>query len=172
MLAGDLGREDLRQKGEKLPVSSSVPPDFAPQQEKLYRDVLLRMNDCQIPYVVSGAFALYEHTGIWRDTKDIDLFLSASEMPKALRCLEVGGLRLEVIDPVWLDQVWRDHYFVDLITGMSNAVIRVDRSWIERALPSRIFDIPTRILNAEELIASKIFVTRRERFDGADVAHV
>jgi len=30
----------------------------------------------------------------------------------------------------------------------------------------------TRVLAAEELIASKLFIARRERFDGADVAHV
>jgi hypothetical protein len=32
--------------------------------------------------------------------------------------------------------------------------------------------VPTLVLAAEELIASKLFVTRRERFDGADIAHV
>ena len=56
------------------------------------------------------------------------------------------------------------------ISGSSPA--GVDSGWIERAIPARIFDVPVSILNAEELIASKIFVTRRERFDGADVAHV
>ena len=30
----------------------------------------------------------------------------------------------------------------------------------------------TRVLAAEELVASKVFVARRERFDGADIAHV
>ncbi len=29
-----------------------------------------------------------------------------------------------------------------------------------------------KVLAAEELIASKLFVTRRERFDGADIVHV
>jgi hypothetical protein len=61
---------------------------------------------------------------------------------------------------------------VDLITGMSNAVIVVDDSWIERAKPAVIYDVTTRVLAGEELIASKLFVTRRERFDGADIAHV
>jgi hypothetical protein len=32
--------------------------------------------------------------------------------------------------------------------------------------------IETRVLAPEELVASKIFVARRERFDGADIAHV
>jgi hypothetical protein len=156
----------------ELPVSSSAPPDFTPEQQKLYRDVLTVMNECQVPYVVSGAFALHEHTGIWRNTKDLDLFLCASEMPNALRCLEAGGFQLEIKDPIWLAKAWRDDYFVDLITGMSNAVIRVDQSWIERAISAQVIGVDTRILSAEEFIASKIFVTRRERFDGADVAHV
>ena len=55
---------------------------------------------------------------------------------------------------------------------MSNAVIVVEDSWIERANPAVIYDVSTRVLAGEELIASKLFVTRRERFDGADVAHV
>jgi len=35
-----------------------------------------------------------------------------------------------------------------------------------------VVGVETKVLGAEELIASKLFVTRRERFDGADVAHV
>src|SRR5438132_7942861 len=55
---------------------------------------------------------------------------------------------------------------------MSNAVITVDSSWIELAHPALIIDIPTRVLAPEELLASKLFVTRSERFDGADIAHI
>lgn len=61
---------------------------------------------------------------------------------------------------------------MDLITGMSNAVLTVQDSWIDRAKPAVIEGIPSRVLAAEELLASKLFVTRRERFDGADIAHV
>src|SRR5262249_20658021 len=63
-------------------------------------------------------------------------------------------------------------YFVDLITGMSNAVIRVDQSWIDRGTPIELVGVPARVAAPEELVASKLFVTRRERFDGADIAHV
>src|SRR5205085_11676054 len=35
-----------------------------------------------------------------------------------------------------------------------------------------IVGVEARVLAAEELIASKVFVTRRERFDGADICHV
>jgi hypothetical protein len=48
----------------------------------------------------------------------------------------------------------------------------VDYSWIRRASRSQVFGLSVRVLAPEELIASKVFVTRRERFDGADICHV
>jgi hypothetical protein len=61
---------------------------------------------------------------------------------------------------------------VDLISGMSNAVIVVDDTWIKRAQPAVIAGVQSQVLSAEDLLASKLFVTRRERFDGADIAHI
>jgi Nucleotidyl transferase of unknown function (DUF2204) len=155
-----------------LPVSSSVPPDFPLEQRALFCEVLQHMNIAGVPYVVAGAFALQQHTGIWRDTKDLDLFLPSESVSAALRHLREQGFETEVRDPVWLAKAHRDGYFVDLIAGMSNAVITVDQSWIDRGSPSVVLGVPTRILAAEELIASKLFVNFRERFDGADVAHI
>ena len=37
---------------------------------------------------------------------------------------------------------------------------------------AEVLGVPVKVLAAEELIASKLFVTRRERFDGADIVHV
>lgn len=153
-------------------VSSSQPPAFSQPQVALFREVLELLERERVPFAVSGAFALHEHTGIWRDTKDLDLFLPASDVPEALKALEGDGFATEITDPIWLAKARRGEYFVDLITGMSNAVVRVDRSWIERAPRSEIFGVRARILAPEELIASKVFVTRRERFDGADICHV
>ena len=110
----------------KLPVSSSLRPKFPPKQDAMFRETLSLLNRCRVPYVVSGAFALQIHTGIWRCTKDLDLFLTPEDMPAAMRCLKKNGFRCEVMDPVWLHKAHRDGFFVDLITGMSNAVITVD----------------------------------------------
>ena len=155
-----------------LPVTSSTPPDFPDDQRELFREVLLVMNAGDTPYAVSGAFALQQHTGIWRFTKDLDLFLTAESVQPALRHLRQHGYECEVSDPVWLAKARRDDFFVDLITGMSNGAIAVDDSWIERSQPAEIIGVETRVLRAEELLASKLFVTRRERFDGADIAHI
>lgn len=155
-----------------LPVSSSAEPQFAPEQKRLFRHVLELLNRNGVPYVVSGAFALHAHTGIWRDTKDLDIFLTVENADLSLQLLRDAGFHCEVRDKVWLAKAHRDDFFVDLITGMSNGVITVDDSWIERGRSEIVMGVPTRVLGAEELIASKIFVTRRERFDGADIAHV
>jgi hypothetical protein len=142
------------------------------EQVELFRDVLKALEDSRIPYAVSGAFSLRQHTGICRYTKDLDLFLTARNSPLALERLRKVGLECEVTDPVWLSKACRDGYFVDLITGMSNGVINVEDSWIQRAHPAVVCGIETRVLAPEELVASKIFVAKRERFDGADIAHV
>jgi len=93
-------------------------------------------------------------------------------MPAAFRCLTKQGFRCQVKDAVWLHKAHRNGFFIDLITGMSNAVIRVERSWIENSRPALVLDVRARVLAAEELLASKLFVVRRERFDGADIAHI
>jgi predicted nucleotidyltransferase len=164
--------EKSSQEQKLLPISSSSPPQFPPDQENLFREVLQLLSDQGVPFVVSGAFALQTHTGIYRDTKDLDLFLSTEDAQRAIQVLQDDGFQCEVSDPVWLAKAHRGEFFVDLITGMSNGVVQVDRSWIDRATPFELFGVPVRVLGPEELILSKLFVTRRERFDGADIVHV
>ncbi len=156
----------------KLPKTSSRPWEEPEDRVELFRDVLQLLETNRIPFAVSGAFSLRQHTGICRNTKDLDLFLTAENSPAALCCLREAGMECEVTDPVWLSKAWREGYFVDLITGMSNGVITVEDSWIERARPAVVYGVPARVLAPEELVASKIFVAKRERFDGADIAHV
>ncbi len=155
-----------------VPETTSIPPAIPAEQEMLFREVLTLFEEAGISYAVAGAFALRAHTGICRDTKDLDVFLTAVTTTRALAALRARQFECEVCDPVWLLKAHRDGYFVDLITGMSNAAIVVEDSWIERAVPAVVYGVRTRVLAPEELIASKLFVTRRERFDGADIAHV
>lgn len=155
-----------------VPVTTSLEPEYHDQQRRLYREVLGLLNQLPVPYAVSGAFALQHHTGIWRDTKDLDLFLTSEDVGRALEALAAAGLECKISDPVWLAKAHRGEFFVDLITGMSNAVIVVDESWLARGAAAVVVGVETKVLAAEELIASKLFVTRRERFDGADIAHI
>ena len=159
-------------KSVQSSLTSASVAALPPEALSLYRDVLLAMNEHGIPYAVAGAFALQKYTGIWRLTKDLDLFIKASDVAAALADLCDRGFRCETLDPVWLSKAHRGEYFVDLISGMSNAVIMVDDTWMKRTQPATIAGVPSQIISAEDLIASKLFVLRRERFDGADIAHI
>jgi predicted nucleotidyltransferase len=164
------GQEHKPPESSSLTSASSV--SLPPEAADLYREVLLAMNDHGVPYAVAGAFALQKYTGICRITKDLDLFIKAEDVPAALKYLGEHGFHCETLDPVWLSKAHRGDYFVDLISGMSNAAIIVDDSWMARAQEATVGGVKSRIIAAEDLISSKLFVTRRERFDGGDIAHI
>ena len=165
-------RKRAAKKSDVIPTTSSTPVTLPGKQQTLFCEVLSLLEEAGVHFAVAGAFALRQHTGISRFTKDLDIFLTTNDTPKVLSLLQEHGFKCEVCDPVWLAKVHRDGYFVDLITGMSNGVLSVDTSWIKRAVPATVLGVKTRVLAPEELLASKLFVTRRERFDGADIAHV
>ncbi|HXR98140.1 MAG TPA: nucleotidyltransferase [Terriglobales bacterium] len=145
---------------------------LAAEQRQLFQRVLRALTRGGVTYSVAGAFAMRHHTGIWRFTKDLDLFLPADRIEVALTLCRTAGLITEVTDPVWLAKAWAGNYFVDMISGMSNGVFWVTPDWIERAVAGEVFGQKVRMLAPEEMILSKLFVTRRERFDGSDVCHL
>jgi hypothetical protein len=157
---------------ESSSVTTAVEVSLPPEAATLYSEVLHAMNRLGVPYAVAGAFALQKYTGIWRLTKDLDIFMKAEDIPAALDYLAQLNFRCETLDPVWLSKAHRGEYYVDLISGMSNAAILVDDSWMMRTIPAAIAGVPSRIISVEDLLASKLFVVRRERFDGADIAHI
>jgi len=155
-----------------LPVTSSEEPQWAPEASLCYRGVIHHLLEANVPFAVSGGFAFHHHTGIWRVTKDLDLVVPPNDVPNAFKVLVEEGFETYVQDPVWLAKARRGDYFVDLITGVGNATLTVEPSWIDRAVEDMILGIRCKVLGVEEMIASKLFVTRRERFDGADIAHL
>jgi hypothetical protein len=48
----------------------------------------------------------------------------------------------------------------------------VDDDWFAYAIEDKVLDIPVRLCPPEEMIWSKAFIEERERYDGADIAHV
>lgn len=162
----------MANQGPELPVTSSQEPSWVPEARACYRNVVRGLLKAEVPFAISGGFAFHRRTRIWRVTKDLDLVLPPDSVSRAFDVLRTEGFDTYIQDPVWLAKARRGDYFVDLITGVGNATLTVEQDWIDRALLDEVFGIPCKVLCAEELIASKLFVTRRERFDGADIAHL
>lgn len=135
-------------------------------------DALRALAGSDVPFLVAGAYAFFEYTGIFRDTKDLDVFLRRSDLEPAFEVLEAAGFRTEVSEPGWIGKAWRGEWFVDLIYSSGNGVAVVDDLWFEHARPARVMGVPVLLAPPEEMIWSKSFVLERERYDGADVNHL
>jgi hypothetical protein len=130
------------------------------------------LHEAGVPFVVGGAYAYATYTGIYRDTKDLDLFPRKPDAIRALEVLEKDGWRTERPDEVWLYKAYKGDYFVDFIFSSGNGVATVDDEWFTHAKKATIFGYECLIAPAEEMIWSKAFVTERERYDGADINHL
>ena len=125
-----------------------------------------------VPFMVAGAYAFFAYTGIFRDTKDLDVMLDEREVPAAFRALERAGFTTELIDPRWIGKAYAGDRFIDLIFSSSNGLAVVDGGWFEHARPATILGHSCLIAPVEEIIFTKAFVDERERYDGADVNHL
>jgi hypothetical protein len=126
----------------------------------------------EVPFLVGGAYAFERYTGIARHTKDLDVFVRADDCPRALAALEAHGCHGELPFPHWLGKAYCGDHFVDLIFGSGNGVAPVDDDWFTHAVDETVLGVPVRIVPAEEMIWQKALIMERERFDGADVAHL
>ncbi len=146
---------------------------WIPDEERaIYRRALEALNAASVPYVVAGAYAIYEHTGIYRKTKDLDLFFQPDSVLPAARALRDAGFVTRLEDAHWLAKATAGEHFVDLIYGMGNAIAFIDEGWIRHSRPSILAATPVRIAPPEELIWHRLFISERHRHDMSDIVHL
>jgi hypothetical protein len=137
-----------------------------------YIDALRKLQDSGIPFLVGGAFAFSHYAHVRRDTKDIDVFVRPEDLPRVLLTFEQLGYDTQVPFPHWLGKIHRGSHFMDIIFSSGNGLARVDDLWFEHSIKTNVLGVIVRMSPAEEMIWSKSFIQERERYDGADVAHL
>jgi hypothetical protein len=142
------------------------------EEQEVHSEALRLLNRAGIHYVVSGAVALGYYTGIWRHTKDLDLFLVRQDLTPALTLLASHGYVVATPAAHWLASARKGQYYVDLIHGFGGWRAPVDDDWYVRGRPATVLGQPVRVAPIEELIWIKSYVAHRERFDGADILHL
>lgn len=143
-----------------------------PAGREFYCHTLSVFEQAHLDVLVGGAYAFARYTGIERHTKDLDVFVRECDFERTLDALKAAGYGTEVPFPHWLGKAHHGEYFVDVIYGAGNGIARVDDEWFQHARADHVFDQPVRLCPAEEMVWSKAFIQERERFDGADVAHL
>jgi hypothetical protein len=141
-------------------------------EREVYKRALDAINSAGVRYVVAGAYAIYEHTGIYRKTKDLDLLFEPSAVVPAARALRAAGFVTRLEDEHWLAKATYGAHFVDLIYGMGNGVAFIDDGWIRHSRDSILAAHPVRIAPPEELIWHRLFISERHRHDMSDIVHL
>lgn len=146
---------------------------WIPEAERsVYKLGLGVLNEAGIPYVLSGLYAIYEYTGIYRQTRDLDLLLEPQHMVAAARVLGDVGFHTRLREAHWLAKAIKDEAVIDLIFGMGNGLHLIDEGWYEHSRPGILAAMPVRVAPPEELLWHRLFIAERHRSDVADVVHL
>lgn len=139
---------------------------------QFYAKAMRALDEAGVPFLVGGAFAHWYYTRICRPTKDLDICVLPSDRDRALGALAAAGYKTEVPYPHWLAKAFRGEEFIDIIYNSGNGFSPVDAEWFAHAPVARLLGHRVRLCPLEELLHGKAFVMERERYDGADVAHL
>jgi len=168
-------KNKLRPRHNLGEIEGSGPPAFssgAARAEALYAECLRLLSEAGIPFVVGGTLAVSACTGLPPPEKDVDVFCKAGDYPRILGHFRRFGYDAEVEDERWIAKIKRGDLFLDVIFNSTIAIVPVTAEWFKRAVKADVNGLTVPLLSPTELIWSKAFVQDRQRYDGADIAHV
>ena len=116
-------------------------PNFGPEEGRIYGEALDALDHADLPYMLGGALALSAYTGIWRNTKDLDVFVPAEAVTRVLQVLEEAGFETEISEPHWLAKARKEEIFVDVIHANDSGAVTVDESWFATRRRSRFWGV-------------------------------
>lgn len=136
-----------------------------------FREALDLLQNSGHRFMLGGAFAMFHYTGIFRNTKDLDIFCKSSEYPALLKLFESKGYQCELTDVRWLAKVFKGDAYIDIIFDSVCHICTIDDDWYDRAAKGTFLNQQVLFIPAEELIWCKMYVQNRERNDSADINH-
>jgi hypothetical protein len=157
---------------EKITWENLIPP----QHWTVYKRVLDRLCHAAVPFALGGGLAVGVYTGKLRRSKDLDIYILPEHREALMGIMADCGL-IDYHDQVPYDRGWiyrghREGVIVDAIWAMANKRAQVDSEWLERGPVVTMFHQQFRVIPAEELIWSKLYVLQRDRCDWPDILNL
>ena len=142
----------------------------------IYSAVLREARKSGARFAMSGGFTGSFYTGVWRNTKDMDLCVLPDEREAVIDATRKAGLHdlhdEKPYDRRWIYRATRDGVIVDTIWQLANFRGQVDAAWLEHGPEITLYDDTLRLVPPEEMIWSKIHIVQRERCDWPDVINM
>jgi hypothetical protein len=150
---------------------------IVPESEwAVYLKALKAVRPLGWPFMIGGAFGLACHTGRWRNTKDLDLFV----MPDHHEAFVDALLKIGFIDYYetlaydrgWIFRAIYEGVIVDVIWNTPNRRTQVDEKWFQYAPHVTLRGEELMGVPAEELLVLKAFVLQKDRCDWSDLINL
>jgi hypothetical protein len=142
------------------------------ERDDVYRRAMEVLQDANVPFLIAGTYMVQFYAGISRQTKDFDLYLRPRHVDAAIDALSRAGYKTEKTFPHWLAKARCGRNCIDLIFRAGNGLCEVDDAWFERANDDELLGLHVKLCAPEEMLWMKAYIMERERFDGADIAHI
>lgn len=151
--------------------------EHLPQEEKrLYSRVMAEARRRGLKFAIGGGFATNAYTGLWRNTKDLDIFVLERDHERFVSLLGDLGLSdyydQKPYDRSWIYRGCRADQIVDVIWQMANHRAHVDEVWLESGPLMELEGEDFRVIPPEETLWTKLYVVQRERCDWPDALNL
>lgn len=157
----------------RMPMTTApVGPEAAIVRFPVYEKVLDELISSDVAFLIGGGHAYNLYTKLDRPSRDFDIFVREEDCREALALMDRIGLETELSFPHWLGKAKLDDVTVDFIYGSGNGIATVDEDWFRHAVEGELWGRRVRFCPVEEIIWSKSFIMERERYDGAEIAHL
>jgi hypothetical protein len=158
---------------EERTTAESVLEELIPEaQWAAYEPVLEQANAKGLSFAVGGGIAFSLYAGHRRNTKDLDLFVLASQHEPILQLMHNSGFEEYTefpYDRSWSYRGVRNGFILDILWRMLNDRAPIDESWMTRGWEVETRGVPLRLLPVEELIWTKLYIVHRDRCDWPDI---
>jgi hypothetical protein len=146
------------------------------EQWAIYHRVITRARERHVPFAVGGGFAVATHTGQWRNTKDLDLYILPRDRDAMVQIVTEAGLadyyERKPYDRRWIYRANVDDTIVDVIWAMANLRVEVDEGWLRDVCRARVRGLELPVVPLEEMVWDKLYVLQRDRCDWPDVLNM
>lgn len=149
---------------------------FTAEDWTLYRQALHTVRALDVPYALGGGLAVSFYCGLWRPSKDLDLYVLPQDAPRVSQALLDSGLAdyfdRKPYDRSWIFRATRGDAIVDVIWALANGAGSVERRWLTGGGRAQLDGEELPLLAPEEILWSKLHVLQRDRCDWPDLLNL
>ena len=181
----------LRERKPTRPVTRAVKPaplqpsvhlperieEYLPDDQwAIFRPAIEAIRALGVPFAIGGGLATALYTGMWRNSKDIDLYVLRQDRERVIAAILGTGLT-DYFDELPYDRAWifraaRDGVIIDTMWALANGAGDITADWLTRGAHAQVRGEMLRLLSPEDVFWTKLHVMQRDRCDWPDLLNL